>query len=420
MKWYHKLGLLSTVAVASIALAACGNSNSEAENGKVTIEYFNQKTEMVATLEEIAKDFEKKHPNINVEVTNVPNAGTVLKTRMLSGDAPDVINIYPQNMDFQEWAKAGYFYDMTGQDYLANLKNNYAEQYAINDKVYNVPLTANVSGLYFNKTKFDELGLEAPQTWADFQQLVQDIKDQGETPFAVAGTEGWTLNGYHQLSLITTTGSADKANDYLRFSKPNSISAKDKILQDDMERLDLLAEEGNQQKNWRGASYNDAIVAFASGDALMMPNGSWALPAIKQQEPDFEISTFAFPGEESGQTATVGAGDLALSISKNSKHVKEAEQFVEYLTTAEGIQKYYDVDGSPIAVKGVKEAGEASELAALNDLAFTDKHYVWMAQYWNSEEDFFNLTASYLMNQDEKAFADALNAFYNPMKADVD
>ncbi|MEC1386235.1 extracellular solute-binding protein [Aerococcus viridans] len=419
MKWFKKLRYLGIASASVLALAACGNTEETSTNGKTVIEFFNQKKEMEGTLEEIIQDFERLHPDIDVQMTSVPDAGTVLKTRMLSGDVPDVINLYPQNIDFQEWANAGFFYDMTGQDYLDNLKNQYADKYAINGKVYNVPLTANVSGIYYNKTKFEALGLKAPETWDEFVQLVDDIKAAGETPFAIAGTEGWTLNGYHQLSLITTTGSADAANEYLRYSQPNSISADDDILKADSAKLDLLADEGNQQANWKGASYNDAIVAFTSEDALMTTNGSWALAAMRQQEPTFEISTFAFPGEEPGQSATVGAGDFALSIAAETENLEAAETFVAYMTTPEPMQKYYDVDGSPIAVIGVEEDSD-SPLKALNELAFTDKHYVWMAQHWTSEDDFFTATANYLMTQDIEALADELNAFFNPMKADLD
>nr|WP_279097794.1 extracellular solute-binding protein [Aerococcus urinaeequi] len=419
MKWFKKLRYLVIASASVLALAACGNTEETSTNGKTVIEFFNQKKEMEGTIEEIIQDFEKLHPDIDVQMTSVPDAGTVLKTRMLSGDVPDVINLYPQNIDFQEWANAGFFYDMTGQDYLDNLKNQYADKYAINGKVYNVPLTANVSGIYYNKTKFEALGLKAPETWDEFVQLVDDIKVAGETPFAIAGTEGWTLNGYHQLSLITTTGSADAANEYLRYSQPNSISADDDILKADAAKLDLLADEGNQQANWKGASYNDAIVAFTSEDALMTTNGSWALAAMRQQEPTFEISTFAFPGEEPGQSATVGAGDFALSIAAETENLEAAETFVAYMTTPEPMQKYYDVDGSPVAVIGVEEDSD-SPLKALNELAFTDKHYVWMAQHWTSEDDFFTATANYLMTQDIEALADELNAFFNPMKADLD
>ena len=198
---------------------------------------------------------------------------------------------------------------------------------------------------------------------------------------------------------------------------PKSTATVETNVKEDAKKMDLLAE--NAQNGWRGASYNDAVVAFANGKALMMPQGSWALAAVKQQDPKFEIGMFAFPGDKAGHEATVGAGDLALSVSAKTKHPKETEKFIEYMTSAKAMQKYYDVDGSPVAVEGVKQDPK-SPLANISQLAFTDKHYVWLGQHWNSEEDFFNLSASYLMDQNIDNMANNLNAFFNPMKADLD
>ena len=171
-------------------LAACGNSSKSSNGGKTKeIEFFSQKKEMQPTLQKIIKDFEKENPDIKVKFTNVPDAGKVLKTRIASGDTPDVVNVYPQNADFQEWAKAGIFEDLTGKDYLKNLKEGAAETYAINDKIYSIPLTNNAWGFFYNADKFKELGLEVPKTWDDFEKLVATIKDKGETPFALALTQ---------------------------------------------------------------------------------------------------------------------------------------------------------------------------------------------------------------------------------------
>ena len=40
-------------------------------------------------------------------------------------------------------------------------------------------LTANLYGIYYNKTKFKELGLEEPKTFKEFQEIVKKIKIVG-------------------------------------------------------------------------------------------------------------------------------------------------------------------------------------------------------------------------------------------------
>lgn len=419
MKWYKKMSLAAITGLSLLGLSAC-SSQGESTDGKVTIEYFNQKGEMVDTLREIAKDFEKENPNVHVKVVNVPNAGEVLKTRVLAGDVPDVVNIYPQSIELQEWAKAGYFEDLSDKDYIKRVKNHYADKYAIDGKIYNIPYTANAYGIYYNKDKFKELGLKVPETWEEFEELVDKIIAKGETPFAIAGADTWTLNGYHQLALATSTGGGKEANDYLRFSKPNAIKSSDSVLKDDFRLLDLFRKKGAMQTNWQEAGYTDVVGAFARGDALMTPNGSWAITAINAQDPKFNVGTFPFPGKQKGQSLTIGAGDLAWSISSSSKHKKEANAFVEYMSRPEVMQKYYDVDGSPTAIEGVKEAGSDAPLAGLAELAFTDRHLVWLAQDWTSESDFYTLTGNYITTGNKEDMAKALNAFFNPMKADVE
>ncbi|CKJ06442.1 alpha-galactosidase [Streptococcus pneumoniae] len=410
---------VATTGLALFGLGACSNYGKSAD-GTVTIEYFNQKKEMTKTLEEITRDFEKENPKIKVKVVNVPNAGEVLKTRVLAGDVPDVVNIYPQSIELQEWAKAGVFEDLSNKDYLKRVKNGYAEKYAVNEKVYNVPFTANAYGIYYNKDKFEELGLKVPETWDEFEQLVKDIVAKGQTPFGIAGADAWTLNGYNQLAFATATGGGKEANQYLRYSQPNAIKLSDPIMKDDIKVMDILRINGSKQKNWEGAGYTDVIGAFARGDVLMTPNGSWAITAINEQKPNFKIGTFMIPGKEKGQSLTVGAGDLAWSISATTKHPKEANAFVEYMTRPEVMQKYYDVDGSPTAIEGVKQAGEDSPLAGMTEYAFTDRHLVWLQQYWTSEADFHTLTMNYVLPGDKQGMVNDLNAFFNPMKADVD
>ena len=68
MKWPKRLivtGVAMLTAAATLTLTACSKNSDSSNDGKVTIEYFNQKTEMVDTLKEIIKDFEKENPYLS-------------------------------------------------------------------------------------------------------------------------------------------------------------------------------------------------------------------------------------------------------------------------------------------------------------------------------------------------------------------
>ena len=413
MKFTSLLKAATTVAFASV-LVACGNSSSSSSS-VTEVEFFSQKPEMQATLQEIVDDYNKSQDEVKVKLTSVPDAGTVLKTRIANGEAPDVINIYPQNADFKGWAADGQFVDLTDEsDILGNLNEGAAEVYAVDSKIYNVPLTTNVSGIYYNKDAFDKLGIEVPKSLAEFQEIVKKIKDDGQTPFAEALGDPWTVNGYAQLAWIQSAGSPQAANDYLRFSDKGAIKS-DEVTKNVAAYLDLLA--GNGQSNSDGALYADTVAVFAEGKALMMANGSWALTVIKQQEPDFEVGFFPMPGlTADAPVMTVGAADMAVSISADSENIDASKDFVKYLSSTEAMQKYYDVDGSPTSVKGVETEGKFEELADVAALAFTDQQAIWLHSEWTSEETFWDVNVSYIKNKDLTAYTDALNTFFDTMK----
>ena len=413
MKFKSLLKAATTVAFASV-LVACGNSSSSSSS-VTEVEFFSQKPEMQATLQEIVDDYNKSQDEVKVKLTSVRDAGTVLKTRIANGEAPDVINIYPQNADFKGWAADGQFVDLTDEsDILGNLNDGAAEAYAVDSKIYNVPLTTNVSGIYYNKDAFAELGIEVPKSLAEFQDIVKKIKDDGQTPFAEALGDPWTVNGYAQLAWIQSAGSPQAANDYLRFSDKGAIKS-DEVTKNVAAYLDLLA--GNGQSNSDGALYADTVAVFAEGKALMMANGSWALTVIKQQEPDFEVGFFPMPGlTADAPVMTVGAADMAVSISADSENIDASKDFVKYLSSTEAMQKYYDVDGSPTSVKGVETEGKFEELADVAKLAFTDQQAIWLHSEWTSEETFWDANVSYIKNKDLTAYTDALNTFFDTMK----
>ncbi|BCP58008.1 sugar ABC transporter substrate-binding protein [Streptococcus parasuis] len=412
MKFTTFVKSASVIAFASL-LAACGNG-SAGSSDKVELEYFSQKPEMQATLQEIITDFEKANPNISIKFSSVPDAETILKTRMANNEDPDIINVYPVAADFDAWAKDGRFLELGEDAGVGNLKEGAAEFYAVDNKIYSLPLNTNVYGIYYNKAKFKELGLEVPKTTAEFEKSVATIKDKGETPFALSLADSWSLNGFHQLAWVSAAGGYDQAQDILVRSGKGSITADNPATQAVVKSFELLHDNG--QSGFSGAKYADAVAAFADGKALMMPQGSWAAAVINQQNADLDYGIFAFPGEKEGDDVTIGGADLALSISAKTEHPEEAKKFLAYMSSKEVMQKYYDVDGSPTSVEGVETEGKFPEIEGVAQYAFTDKQIAWLHKEWTSQNDFWTIAVETIKDPKADKLADELNAFFDPMK----
>ena len=125
---------------------------------------------------------------------------------------------------------------------------------------------------------------------------------------------------------------------------------------------------------------------------------------------------FAYPGQSADEAMTVGAADLALSISESSENKEAANTFVEYMTTQAAMQKYYDVDGAPTSVTAVETEGRFPETEGVTQYVFTDQQIVWLQKEWTSEETFHHLTVEYVNNQDREQLATNLNNFFDTMK----
>ena len=89
-----RVGVIALAAGAAFMLAACSNSSSSGKDVKITI--LQGKVENNKQFKQIAKEYEKSHPNVKIEVTSI-GGGTqydpVLKTRISSGNAPTIFSL---------------------------------------------------------------------------------------------------------------------------------------------------------------------------------------------------------------------------------------------------------------------------------------------------------------------------------------
>lgn len=405
----NKKNWIITMLVMMLVISGCGSKAADegtgsgdkqaAEDAQVTIELFNQKAEIKDYLDQIIKDFEAENPNIKVKHVQVPDSRQVLYNRMASNDTPDIMSIFPNESDFKTQAESDYFMDLTGTDVIANVDSMYLEDVKVNGKDYSVPLTMNAYGIYYNASKFDELGLKVPTTWAELEETAKEIKEKGLIPFATSFKEAWTTGHLTEVLLMNVSG-PETVQKF--FEDPSVKAADDENIQKLIARMDFIREYS--QADAAGNGYNDAVNLFATGQALMLPQGIWAVPVIEQAGMEDEYKMFPIPNDE-GKGMVVGGIDYALAISADTKYPEETKKFVKFLTEQKTAQFLADNEKSPSTIKGVSvdfpKTADLTKLISEEGRFSTWIHFSWKAGLdasWGTE------TSGYLIMNDKAAF----------------
>ena len=178
----------------SNATESAGAEASPSENAEpVTLKMLHfMEAEAGPTLKEINKRFHEKYPNITIEYENAPvdQYQTLIRTRFASGDAPDLLGVFPGTWK-EPFVKSGYLMDLSDRPWVSRLQQGAKDMESTDGKVYALPLDQNAIGVIYNKKIFADQGLTIPQNWEEFLALCEKLKTADITPLAIGNKDLW-------------------------------------------------------------------------------------------------------------------------------------------------------------------------------------------------------------------------------------
>ena len=122
--------------------------------------------------------FEEANPGIklNLQVISWSDVHKEVSTRISNNNAPDILNIDTFS-EFQADNLLLPVSDYCPEDLYEDFFPAFIQESEIDGTVWAVPDLASARALYYNKTIFDEVGIEVPTTWAELKDACQAIKD---------------------------------------------------------------------------------------------------------------------------------------------------------------------------------------------------------------------------------------------------
>lgn len=384
--------IIAILIVILLLVSACGNSNSintnnvsdttneadvtpkvdvtsQEDEPKVTLEYFQQKQEVVQVVDDLIKKFEEANPNIEIKQNNVPNAGSVWQMRISTNDSPPISTQLPHNPVYRQAAMNGYMADLTNETFMQRVDEQLLkENVEVDGKQYLMPIALATLGVYYNVDIFNELGLSIPKTYDELIKVSEKIKAAGITPFL-----------FPDKSLAAVRQEAEAR---LGLDVPNTIQVFEDVLAGKSHITDnmdvriwaerILESRKFGQQDTMGLSSNDAVREFANGKSAMYFQGIWSIVPMKQNNPNLNFDMFPFPAMKAEETKISIIVDSAIGISSSTEHPDEAKKFIDFMSSPEIVQIYVDATQYPSAVKGVKNnVKEINQLASLIDAGRT-------------------------------------------------
>ncbi|MDF2985669.1 MAG: carbohydrate transporter substrate-binding protein [Eubacterium sp.] len=352
-----------------LSVAACGGSGSESSSsagtsgaatgtesaasssaekkagGEITFTAINGGDNEVAAFNEIIESFQKQS-DVKVKLEEFPSSNdyeNIIKTRFATNDPPDIFYFWSGANQYRNMKADSQLVDVTNEPFVNDLTDAIKSYQTVDGKIYGVPWgTYNALGVMYNKTVFTKLNLSLPKNYSDFLNICKTIKDAGITPiFEAAGTvwptQIYTLSAF-QSSILPTIG-GDEGVDKL---KKNQLQLKDiPALKDTFTKYYELNKLGYMNKDLASATYEQQQKALAEGTAAMAFQADWILPDIntKYKKAD-DLGYFPLPSENDEGVASLYP-PKQIFISKNSKNVEGALEFMRFMTTTEGLNIWY-------------------------------------------------------------------------------
>ena len=400
----HLTCLTLAATISSLILTGC--SSTSGSDGKTEIRMIQYKPEAVAAFEEIEERFNATHDDIVLKIESPNEAMTILKTRFIKEDYPDIVGI-GGDINYSNFLDAELFMDISNFDGISDIKPSYMQiekdlEFIPQDGVYALPYVANCAGILYNKDMFEENGWEIPTTWTEFTDLCETIQSSGQLPLYFGYKDTWTtLAPWNALAV----GLAD-ADICSQVNSGNTTFAEGYA--EVADKMKVLLEYA--EPNPYAYSYNDACTAFARGESAMYPIGSYAVPQILSVNPDMNIDSFTFPANENESDNVLNSGvDLQFSVMKECENKEAAYEVLRFLYDDETIQIYLDNQNAvpckqgdfqlPSMLDGMKSYIEADRMSD-----FHDHHYP-------SEMSVDAMIQTYLMDESDNAAETFLNRF---------
>lgn len=296
-------------------------------------------------LEKLVKQFEDENPNIKVNLQNQGNYGDLnqilVATMQSPQDLPTITQAYPDWMlQFQSADLVTDLTDMVkgdnGIEDYEDILPGVREEIEEDGKIMGLPFNKSTEVLWYNKTLFDELGLEVPTTYEELEEVSKKIKEEKDIP----GVGFDSLPNYYATYMHNNGVEMDQDLDVAGDESVAAVEYYQKGIKEGYFRI------AGTDQYMSGPFANEQVGAYIGSNAgeVYVKDGV---------EGKFEYAAAPYPAESSVQQGT----NIYMFENASDDQKKAAFEFLKFLVSKESqIQFALDTGYMPARTSAVEDS----------------------------------------------------------------
>lgn len=346
---------LAVMAVLGV-LTGCGADDSAGASNdggttEVTVWHYWDGTN-ADVFDAMAAEYNKSHPDVKIATSMIPNPDflTKLRASATSNTLPDIaigdLVWVPQIEQIGSLADLG---PLLPAETLGDINPALTSFGNIEDRQVSVPVSANNLAYMYNKTIFEEAGLDPekpPATWEELMEVGKTILEETGKPgydlFTEAGDNGEGLTWNFQVNLWQAGGEfLTEDNSAAAFNTPEGAKALQFW-------VDLIESGVSPYAKWG---------EFEKGQGGSAQEGSWMV-GIWAADPPFDFGVAKAPYPSDGEPATNLGGEQAMVFDNSEAEAEAAADFLTWFLEAENVTKWSQETGMLPVTNSVAESSE--------------------------------------------------------------
>ncbi|CDZ23948.1 hypothetical protein CCDG5_0819 [[Clostridium] cellulosi] len=329
-------------------LTACSSKNSggtsSSSEEKITLKVWHQWSDDSNNLRkhynEAVEQYEKSHPNIKIVSDSL--ATEAYKTKLqtaFAGNSADCDVFYDwspgRTKSLAESGKILAIDDYVDEETLNSVKEGSLDAFKMNGKLYSLPMFSWYMCLFCNRELFEQAGAKEPTTYDELIDACKKLSAKGFLPIVNGTKDAWNACFIYEFLAMRENG-AEAVNNYL-----NGNSKMGDGFADAAKKVIELVNVGAFGDSTLATGSTDADTIFTTGKAAMRIQGSWFAGNCYADDSTVKGKVDALPvplvnGGKGDETNFCGGFTESFLINSNTKHPKEAYEFMKYINRTMG------------------------------------------------------------------------------------